>query len=755
MAAPFERIKVVDASQGLSGPLASMLLADFGAHVLKVEAPVGDRLKNSAGYVGWNRNKHRVTLDIEAAEGRARFETLMAGADVVVLDQGPTALARLDLEGQKLTERHPGLIVLWLPPHGVRGRWSEFPPHHAILTGLSGASFRQGAWRDQPIWHVTPIVHYAQATLAAAAAAAALYERSRTHVGRAVTVSGLHALAQVACPVQPVGSEGMGRGSPLGNSPSYRLYPCGDGQWLFLGALFSHFFARAIEALELEGADLEDASQIIGARLLSRPRAHWLALFHAHDVPAAPVEAREDWLTSDMALANDLASLMTDERLDAVRAPGVAARLHGTPGSVRHLMKEATPEVLAAFAAPRDGNADVSPAPASAPAAPLAGVKVLDLGTVIAGAYAGAILANLGADVIKIEPPDGDPFRFAMTGFINCNRGKRGLGLDLKSPAGRNLFIDLARTADVVLDNYRLGVRERLGIAYEALKTVNPRLISCSANTFGARGADARRPGFDPLIQAQSGLMAAQGGGSGEPVFHTIPVNDVAAAALTAFAIIAALNAREVTGEGQKVETSLAGAATLYQFGELVDFVGRPPNPRGGRDCVGFSALERFYPCRDGWLTLATTDPVEFEALATTLGLADWHTLWDGRSAASAPRDGPLAQAIAAVLAGMGRDEAVEMLLAAGVPAAPTLNSGEAMACETLWENSYYEIHDHPQWGELVGSRGFATFDGEDCRFTRLDPRLGEHGVEVLTDYGVARERIIELARDGVIFRGR
>jgi crotonobetainyl-CoA:carnitine CoA-transferase CaiB-like acyl-CoA transferase len=747
VAGPFAGLKVIDGTHGRSGGMAAMLLADFGAKVLRVTGPPTPPYEGHPGAVAWNRNKHGLSLDLDSPPDRARFEELVAGADLIALDAGPTRLAALDLEADALVRRHGGLIALWLPPFGARGPWRDLEPHHGLLMGLSGAPFRQGAWREGPIWPVTPLVHYAQATLGAAAAGAAVLARARSGAGQAVMVSGLHALSQVACPLSPLGSEGFGRGAPLGDSPSYRLYPCADGQWLFLGALFSHFFARAVEALEIDAGQYHDIGYAIAARLKSAPRDHWLSLFREHDVPAGPVANREDWLSSQIVQANDLVAEIVDPVLGAIRMPGVVARLSATPGTIRHQLKAATPEALAAFTRPRA----VTPAGRGAPhAAPLAGIKVLDLGTVIAGAYAGAILANLGADVVKVEPPQGDPFRFAMTGFINYNRGKRGLGLDLKSPLGRDLFLELARTADVVLDNYRLGVRERLGIGYEALKAVNPRIISCSCNTFGARGPDAARPGFDPLIQAQSGLMAAQGG-DGEPVLHTIPVNDVAAAALTAFAIIAALNARETTGEGQEVETSLAGAASLYQFGELTEFARRAPNPAGGRDCRGVSAPERFYPCKDGWLTLAATSPAQATAVTKVLDLGPQN----GHADPAEPRDGALADRIAEALAGWSRNDAVAALLAAEIPAAPVLDSAEAMACETLWENGYYQIQDHAQWGELVGARGFASFDGEDCAFTRLDPRLGEHCVEVLTEFGVPRERIIEAARAGVIFRGR
>lgn len=746
MAGPFEGRRIIDATGGRAGSLAAMLLADFGAEVLRITPAPADEIAKTPGAAAWNRNKHALPLDLDQPADRDRFETLAGGSDLVVLDQGRSRLQALDLESEALVARHPGLSTLWLPPFGVRGRWSDAAPHHALLMGLSGAAFRQGAWSDRPVWHVTPLVHYAQATLGAGAAAAALLEQRRTGHGRAVTVSGLHALSQVACPVTPAGSEGMGRGSPLGDSPNYRLYPCGDGRWLFLGTLFNHFFARAVEVLELAPRDLYDAGAAIGARLKTAPRAHWLALFQAAGVPAAPVLRRADWRAGETARANDLIVSLDHPDLGGITAPGLLAQLRATPATLRHPFAPAPPEGLTAFAAPRPRLA--TGAKPTTPT-PLAGVKVLDLGTVIAGAYAGAILANLGADVVKIEPPQGDPFRFAMTGFINVNRGKRGLGLDLKSPEGRDLFLDLARGADVVLDNYRLGVRERLGIDYKTLSALNPRLISCSSNTYGARGPDAARPGFDPLIQAESGLMAAQGGEGSEPVFHTIPINDVAAAALTAFAIIAALNAREITGQGQEVETSLAGASTLYQFEEMVDFDGRTPVRSGGRDFRGFSALERYYRCRDGWVTLAATAR-DYPNLAQILDLPQGPgTMVD------APADGPLAGALAAAFAEWPRDAVVDALLEAGVPVAPTWRQDEALACPVLWENRYYQIHDHPQWGELAGSRGFAAFDGEDCAYARLDPGLGEHGLEVLLDYGVPYERIRALAEARVIFRGR
>jgi len=751
MAGAFEGVRILDTAQGVAGSMAAMLLADHGAEVLKIQLPeFSDAC--SPRRLGVDRNKRSLALDLTFPEDRSRFESLLGAADVLVSDGGPAHRDRLGLDGPTLTRQHPRLVSLWTPPFGPRGQWSNLPPHHGMLTGLTGASMRQGAWSDQPVWHVAPIAHYAQAVLGATAVGAALFARHDSGRGRAVTVSGLHAMAQVACPIAEPGAGALGRAAPIGSSPSYRLYRCGDGRWLFLGALFSHFFSRAARALELKGSEIYDPGGAISARLASAPRDHWLDLFRAHDVPAGPVESRDDWLKHEICRANDLCAQLDHPSLGRIDMPGVAARLETTPGAVRHLLMTCEAEDLAAFSMPRPAS-PATPTERQSPARPLEGVKVLDLGTVIAGTYAAGILANFGADVVKVEPPEGDPFRFAMTGFINYNRGKRGLGLDLKAAAGRETFLKMAAQADVVIDNYRLGVRERLGIDHAAVRAANPRLISCSANTYGSRGAHARLPGFDPLIQAQSGLMAAQGGDS-PPVFHTIPVNDVATAALTAFAVIAALHARTKTGEGQVVETSLAAASTLYQFEDLVDFEGRPPAQIGCRDCPGFSALDRYYAASDGWLTLSAREPGQFEGLAEVLVQPQWLARWPGSASLDEPRDGDLALEISLALDAMPREAALKALSDRGIPAAPVHSPREAAGCETLWENCYYEIFSHPQWGELVGSRGYAEFDGEPARFARLEPELGEHGAEVLLDYGFPRDRIVELAREGVIFRG-
>jgi crotonobetainyl-CoA:carnitine CoA-transferase CaiB-like acyl-CoA transferase len=733
--------------------MASMLLADFGAEVVKVEPPGGDRLCDAPGYLTWNRGKARVVLDLESAEGLATLDGLIAGADVAVFDHAPGRLEAARLDGETLTARYRRLIHLWVPPFGVSGPWSALPEHHGMLAGLTGTAFRQGSYANQPIWVVMPMMLHGQAVMAASAAAAALKDRFRTGLGQAVIVSGAHGAAQIAGPIGLLDAPSMMQGHPLGGSPSYRLYQCGDGKWLFLATLFPHFFERAVKALELRqriarAPQTLDAGALLEAVFREKPRAEWLAVLADHDVPAAAVDERADWLKSGPMVDNALRLTFDHPDLGTVEMPGVPVKLAENAGSVRGLMREAEPQELAAFARPRPAMAPVPDAEARPP---LAGVKVLDLGTVVAGAYASCILASFGADVIKIESAEGDPFRPFGPGFTNFNRGKRGLGLNLKDPDGRAAFLDLARGADVVVDNYRLGVRRRLGIEYEILREVNPRIISASINAYGSTGAEAHLPGFDPLLQARSGMMAAQGGPGEEPVFHTVAVNDVATAAVAAFGVIAALNARETSGLGQNVETCLAAQSALFQSAALTTWPGAPAPAVGERDCIGISALDRYYACADGWITLGLTGESQAAALEVVLGGDGWKRRFP--NILSQPRRGDLAREIAERLQARRRAEVLSALTAANVPATPVFRGDQARSEDWLWESGFFELRHHPMWGEMVACRAFADFSRGGAGFSRLDCELGEHTLEVLLEFGFDRDRIRRLAEARLIFR--
>ena len=739
----YKGVRIADFTQGVAGPMACMLLGDFEAEVVKVEPPGGDRLKDHPGYPAWNRNKRIVTLDLSDPSDLEKARDLARAADIAVFDHPPGDLEALGLDAATLRDGAPHLIHVWMPPYGTRGRWSRMAPRHSLLAAASGIAFRQGAYGDSPVHMILPLGWYGQAVMGASAMGAALYERGASGQGQAVTVSGLHGVSEVGGVVMVLDQPRLPRGAPQGASPSYRLYQCGDGDWFFMATLFMPFYRKAIDALGL-GAHWEVlalnpmlALEVLEDIFRSQPRAHWLDLLTGAGVPCAPVGDRTAWFAGQAVRDAGLRLEFNDPSRGRLAMPAPPARLSATPASVRSLP---APGPLPAWVPP--------PPLAAGPGAsrPLEGVRVLDMGSVIAGALAGAVLANLGAEVIKIESPEGDPFRSDGGPFLACNRGKRGLGVDLKQPGAKEMFLDLVRQSDVVLDNYRFGVRKRLGVDYEALRQVNPRIISCSVNAYGDAGPRAPLPGFDPLLQAEGGMMAAQGGDA-EPVLHTIAVNDVATAGVVAFGIISALNARRRTGEGQEVITSLLAQSLTFQLGEVVTWEGRPPAPSGGVDCLGLSPVHRYYQCQDGWLAVAAESLAEAEALLTVLG-----TPADPVDALSAPPEGPLAGRLADMLAGRSRDGVLDALEAAGVPCIPCVRGYEAYEDPWLAENGVFVAWRHPRLGEAVGVRNYADFDRTPGGFRHPVPDAGEHTREVLAGFGLTPERIETLLGSGAVF---
>ncbi|MEO9254444.1 MAG: CoA transferase, partial [Tepidiformaceae bacterium] len=486
-------IRVLDFTQGIAGPMACGLLAQFGADVVKVESPAGDRMREHPGYIAWNCNKRLITLDLGSPVGHAEACALIAGADVVVFDDAPGVLEPLGFDGATLTQKYPQLIHMWMPMYGTTGRWSQLPPEDSLMAAASCIAFAQSSWEDVPVHLVTPQLSYGHGSLAAGAIGAALFERRKSGLGQAILCSGVHGYSAVrsggAIHADGMIRMGAGRGS-RGGSPNYRLYQCGDGEWLFLGTLTMPFFLRALTALDLldllmaDGVEGEltnlqkppanlNAMERIESRFAEKTRAEWLQILHEGGVPVGPVGERDAWFNGEQVRVNEMRVELEHPLHGLVAVPGVSAKLSETPGLVKAVMRRTTISDVQNARAANESSANHD-----ASLGPLTGVRILDLGAVIAGPFGPTILANYGADVIKVEPPEGDSFRTAALGFAGWNRGKRSVVLDLKTDAGREAFYGLVREADVVVDNFRLGVTERLKIGYEALSAINPRIIT-------------------------------------------------------------------------------------------------------------------------------------------------------------------------------------------------------------------------------------------------------------------------------------
>ena len=326
---------------------------------------------------------------------------------------------------------------------------------------------------------------------------------------------------------------------------------------------------------------------------------------------------------------------------------------------------------------------------------PLDGIRVVDLTSYIAGSYGAMMLADLGASVVKVEALEGDSFR-ELPGFYGWNRGKRSIAVDLKQPDGRAIVHRLAREADVAMDNMRPGVAERLGVDYDTLAALNPRLIYSSVTAFGRTGPYRDRPGFDPLLQAMGGLMALQGFG-GPPAYLRTAPTDYYCAALACQGILAALYVRERTGRGQRVETSLLNAVLALQSGLVVDFPGR-------QSVFRETPTYRLYQAGDGqWFFLACGNQSFWVKLCAALGLPE---LADDPRFASwlSRRDhgDVLTPILEKAFASRSCDEWLHVLAEYDIPAARTQTLHEFMRDPAVLHHRMVTTYAHPEKGELT-----------------------------------------------------
>ncbi|HXD97057.1 MAG TPA: CoA transferase [Candidatus Acidoferrum sp.] len=377
-------------------------------------------------------------------------------------------------------------------------------------------------------------------------------------------------------------------------------------------------------------------------------------------------------------------------------------------------------------------------------ATPLEGIRVVDLTSYIAGSYGAMMLADLGASVIKVEALEGDSFR-ELPGFYGWNRGKRSIALNLKTPEGREIVERLAREGDVVMENWRPGVADRLGVGHEHLMALNPRLIYLSVSAFGSTGPYVDRPGFDPLLQALGGLMTLQGFG-GPPVYLRTAPTDYYTAALGCQAVLAALFVRERTGRGQRIETSLLRGVLALQSGIVLDYPGKPT-------LIRENPTYRLYKGGDGqWFFVACGNQSFWVKLCKALGMEEF---------ADDPRFGSWLlrlqnnQALLPIIeqrfGEKTRDEWLAILAAHDIPAAPVKTVLEFMDDPAVRHHDMVHEYDHPDVGRLRLMGQPIVFTDTPTRDPGPPPLLGQHTDEVLEEAGYDATTINELRAKKVV----
>jgi len=392
---------------------------------------------------------------------------------------------------------------------------------------------------------------------------------------------------------------------------------------------------------------------------------------------------------------------------------------------------------------------------------PLEGIRILELGQIIAGTYGSQVLSDLGAEVIKIETPEGDlgripsvaPYKGLSALFLTLNRNKKSVVLNLKSEEGRQVFYDLVKVSDVVIDNFRPGVLERLKIDYATLSALNPRIIQCSVTGFGSEGEYKDYPALDIIIQAISGHMAITGEPGRPPVRVGIPLADISGGIFSCKGILAALYARERSGKGSRIELSMFDAMLnlLGYIGTMWLTAGELPKPPGSAH--EYSVPWQAFEAKDGYVVVATRQDVFWHKLCEVLGEPG---LADDERFASNPARVQNRAALVPQLEAIFRTRTVadwlSALRAAQVPAAPVNNLDHAFAEPPVAEREMIVSYDHPDVGPVHLPGNPIRLSGMAETISHPAPRLGEHTDDVMRDLlDLPADRIASLRKSGAI----
>lgn len=735
-------IRVLECASGIAAPLAAMHLAEAGADVVKIEPPGGDPTRAQPGFAVWNRSKRSALLALDDAADAAAFDRLLASADVLIHDL-PAARARArGWDAATLAARQPGLIVCGVPPYPVGHVDEDRVGNDTLVFARLGLMDEQRGHRPGPIFLRMPFASFGAAWLAACGVVARLIARDGT--GRA-GAAGTSLLQGALVPMTmhwaraESPDDAFAMGLPKDAVPS--LFECEDGVWLHLmrppenGALMR----RELEGMgEDRVAELRASAGAVGLApnyganveaFRHHPSATWLEDLWAHDVPVQAAVPLGEIYFDEQAGANDYVVEVEDPLLGKTRQPGhpyttvPPARIAGPAPA----LGEHTEAVLA-----EDRVRPSFEPSGSAKAPPLAGLRVLDFGNFLAGPMAPMLLADLGADVVKVEATTGDQMRYVARVFEGCQRGKRGVALDLKDERARSVLERLVAGADVVHHNLRMPAATRLGLDYDTLSAIRPDLVYCHVSSYGPRGPRADWPGFDQLFQAQAGWEIAGAGLGNPPMWHRFGMMDHQCALASLFATLLGVRERGRTGKGQFASSSLLGASILT-VSETVVFPDGCLAPFDRLDSAqtGVSERHRIYECRDGWVAVVAEDA---GALRMGLGLV-------------------AGDEIQPAFAALDAETALGVLADAGIPSEPVrLDQREAFLGDARNREIGLAVrYPHAAYGWIEQIGGLWQMGELRLPIERSAPGLGQHTREILTEAGLAEADVEVLIGAGVV----
>ncbi|MGH7814229.1 MAG: CaiB/BaiF CoA transferase family protein [Candidatus Binataceae bacterium] len=384
---------------------------------------------------------------------------------------------------------------------------------------------------------------------------------------------------------------------------------------------------------------------------------------------------------------------------------------------------------------------------------PLVGFRILDLTAVISGPYCTQLLGDLGADVIKVEPPEGDSMRRlarpAKNGFgaqfMNFNRNKRSIVIDAKQERGRDLIRRLAMKADALVENNRPGVADRLGIGYTDLRRGNPKIVYCSICGYGPKGKLANHPAYDPVIQGYSGVAFIQGGRSGQPTAVKMALADKISGMTAALAVVSALHAARARGVGQYIRVPMLEAMISFTANDSMAGYTFLPHDEYKHLAPKSLTLDPF-KTKDGWITIAAFTEAQNERLCAAAGHPEWWQVED-----KVERGRSILRNIAKLFLERTGAEWLEIVEAADIPCGPIHSYETLFEDEEIVANETFPVYEHPDCGPVRTVVGGARFSETPIKLRRTPPRLGEQTEEVLREAGLEKTQIEELRAAKVI----
>jgi len=773
MAGPLDGVRILDLSErSPAAAIAGMMLGDLGADVIRVEPPGGDPVRALEGTRVWFRGNRSVTV---GPADLAKWNALRDSADIVLDTAQPWTDKPAGLLDGFGADRRQILTLLTAFPRTIGelnspDRGGGYPVCGELIEAQYGMLIFQDGVRQGPIFLGWPHATYGAAWMLAIGALGALYERECTGAGQIVTTSLLDGAA-ILSNVRWIGGEKLGPPLLTRSRISTRhnnvrlivgLFECGDGTWIQVHTGPRGAFDRMLKVVGRDDLIDKDAGlHILGIPLepavakdlwghldrifKTRPSDYWCDTLAKADVCSMPALKPGDALWLDQMEQNGLVDVLPDGQ----RQLGRLVKYERTPIAIRRQVPAAGADndlLLTGRAGPARSNNDRNgagvhrngAASGSGRIGPLDRILVLDFGAYMAGPFANRLFADLGARVIKVEEYGGDPMRGPQLGiFLGVQRGKESLAIDLKSAAGREIVYDLVRKADVIHNNMRVGAMDRLGVGWDQLRAINPRLVYCHSSGYGNAGAWSRLPTFEPLHSAITGMLCRTGG-EGNPPDHYLTHMDYGCGLTSCAMVLAALYERERSGLGQFLEVPQTGAGLLA----MSDVHGHKDRKSEtfplDREQRGHAPTNALYATADGWVVIACYCDREWDGVRRALGInnANWPRYAEARKQRMGAAT--IARTIEEELAKLATAAALRRLRAEAVPctAPAPFDPAEVIAEPSLRSRGVIVSENHFEAGEIFEVGHTLRFGNSTAMNLRPAPVTGQHTRAILRELG-------------------